>query len=193
MSSTEALGANELLSTAAVESRLSKRHARERRFRWFCGSALWVAIGFLDVLKVALHRNAFLPNTGVLASDLAADAMHLLAPDRPATTSVSLRYLYDLAEGTRQGESVVGGMTLERGQILDAPPSVASRRQLQIAQARLKQSERIFHLIQSNSLPSQFPEKLEQTLDQTAKEDQFRLAWSVLQATSSPESSLAGR
>lgn len=146
-----------------------------------------VVYSFDGVGKVALHRNAFLTNTGVLASDLAADAMHLLASDRSSASSISLRYLYDLAAGTRQGESVVGGMPLDGGQVLDAPAKVASRRQLQIAQARLKQSERILNLIQSNSSPNQFSETLGLTLDQTAKEDQFRLSWSILQATNSAE------
>lgn len=141
--------------------------------------------------KVALHHDAFLPNTGVLASDLHADAMHLLAPARPRSASVSLRYLYDLAAGTRQGEAVVGGVPLDRGQVLTAPVQVASRRQLQIAQARLKQTQRILDLIQSNSLPNQFARTLGLTLDQTAKEDQFRLAWTVLQATNSPQATVA--
>ncbi len=137
--------------------------------------------------KVALHRNAFLPNTGVLASDLDADAMQLLAPDRSAASSISLRYLYDLAAGTRRGDSVVGGMQLDRGQVFVAPAKAASRRQLQIAQARLKQFERIQDLIRKNSSPNQFSRTLASTLDQTAKEDQFRLAWSILQTTKSPD------
>ncbi len=68
-----------------------------------------------------------------------------------------------------------------------APAKAASRRQLQIAQARLKQSERILNLIRSNSSPNQFSETLASTLDQTAKEDQFRLSWSILQATHSAD------
>ena len=50
MSDAATLRAGELLSTTAVKARLSKRYARERRFRFFCGSALWLAIGFLALL-----------------------------------------------------------------------------------------------------------------------------------------------
>lgn len=136
--------------------------------------------------SVALHRDAFLPNTGVLASDLAADAMHYLMPARSAASSVSLKFIYDLASGSRTGASSVGGLQLDPGQVLASPSKRASRRQLQIAQARMKQSERIRNLILSNDAPGQFAQTLKATLDQSAKDDQFRMAWSTLQVTNSP-------
>jgi hypothetical protein len=46
-------------------------------------------------------------------------------------------------------------------------------------------------LIRSNSSPNQFSETLASTLDQTAKEDQFRLSWSILQATHSTDAILS--
>ena len=133
--------------------------------------------------RTAVHRSALLPKSGVLASDLFADAMHYLAPRQPRSPSITLRYLYDAAPATRRGDSVVSGIPLESGQSLLAPPKQASRRQLQIVQARLSQSQRIANLIGPGTTTDQFAESLQSILDQTAKQDQFRLAWSILGQT----------
>ncbi len=130
--------------------------------------------------NTALHSDALLPKSGVLASDLFADAMHYLAPHRSSTPSIALRYLYDVAPATRRGDSVASGIPLEMGQRLASTARQASRHQLQIVQARLRQSERIAALIRAGRTTGQIRESLASTLDQTAKEDQFRLAWSML-------------
>jgi hypothetical protein len=138
---------------------------------------------------ITLHRNALLPKSGVLASDLLADAMHFVAPHRRGNSSISLRYLYDAAPAARRGDSVVDGVPLESGQRLAVPIQQASRRQLQIVQARLKQSELTANLIRTSRTSNQFAESLRSTLDQTAKDDQFRLAWSILlESTAKPVS-----
>jgi hypothetical protein len=137
----------------------------------------------------ALHRDALLPKAGVLASDLVFDAMHYVAPHRSNTSSISLRYLYDVAPATRRGDTVVGGLPLDEGQVIAAPYHRASRRQLQMVQARLNQSERVSKLIRSSRTSDQFSESLAQTLDQTAKGDRFRLAWSILQQTNTTHTS----
>jgi phosphate transport system permease protein len=54
MSSVANTRAGVLLSTEAVRGRLASRHARERRFKWVCATALWVAIGFLGLLFATL-------------------------------------------------------------------------------------------------------------------------------------------
>lgn len=131
----------------------------------------------------ALHRDALLTKAGVLASDLMLDAMHYIAPNHTVASSISLRYLYDAVPASRRGETVADGLTIEQGQMLAAPSRPASRRQLQITQARLRQSERIMQLAQSSRNRQQFAKALGSTLDQTAREDRFRLAWSVLQQT----------
>jgi hypothetical protein len=135
--------------------------------------------------NTSLHRDALLPKAGVLASDLLLDAMHYVAPNRAIASSISLNYLYDAAPTARRGETVVGGLSIEQGQLLAAPPQPASRRQLQITQARLNQSERVSKLIRSSRTTDQFARAFRATLDQTAREDRFRLAWSVLQQTAS--------
>jgi phosphate transport system permease protein len=45
-----ALRGRRLLTTEAVRGRLGRRYRRERRFRFFCASALWIALGFLALL-----------------------------------------------------------------------------------------------------------------------------------------------
>jgi hypothetical protein len=75
------------------------------------------------------------------------------------------------------------------GQQLSSPGSPASRRKLQVAQARMNQSQRIAKLIQDSRSAQQFSATMASALDLTAKEDQFRLAWSLVLATLQQESS----
>ncbi|QDT07879.1 Ycf48-like protein [Rubripirellula lacrimiformis] len=134
--------------------------------------------------STTLHRDALLPKTGILASDLAYDALHHIAPHQNHVESISLRYLYDANPSRRTGESVTSGLNLSAGQRLPDRSAPASRRQLQVVQARMKQSKRIEQLLNSKHRVGSFDQSLATILDQTAKEDQFRLAWSILAATS---------
>jgi hypothetical protein len=133
--------------------------------------------------NLTLHRDALLPRYGILASDLHADAMQYLAPRQTRAESISLRYLLDLQQVNARGDSVVSGILLSEGQKLAAPAQAASRRQLQIVQARQKQSERITQLLRTARSPGQFAKSLAESLDQTAKHDQFRMAWQMILET----------
>ncbi|MFK8113523.1 MAG: hypothetical protein AB8B91_15060 [Rubripirellula sp.] len=132
----------------------------------------------------SLHANALMPHVGLLASDLHMDAMHLISPHRRHAPATSLRSLYDASGGAGRGDSVASGIVIGRAQKLDAKLPQASRHQLQITQARMKQSKRVEQLLRSSG-QQQFADTLGALLDQTAKDDQFRLAWSIVQATSS--------
>ena len=136
--------------------------------------------------RTTIHRNAMLPKTGVLASDLMLDALHYIAPQQAIASSVSLRYVYDIASERRRDESVTSGLALSQGQMIAAKLSAASRRDIQMSQARMSRVGQIENLANSN--PTQFASSLVSLLDQTAKPDQFRTAWTMLQLVSSTPS-----
>ena len=128
-----------------------------------------------------LHSNALLPSTGILHRDLWQDALLLVAPARKMPRSISIRRLYDVSGNGKRGASLSVGLRIDEGQKLSSPVKIASRRQLQIVQARLAQPEQIAKLIRSCRTGDEFATGINAILDQTGKEDQFRLAWSVLQ------------
>ncbi len=131
----------------------------------------------------AIHRDALLPNSGVLVSDFVNDAYQYVAPHQSASPALSLQYHYDVAASTRRGDSIAGGVQLQPGQILSASLPPASRRRLQIIQARRTHSSRVHGLIDSSQSSSQFAQSLTTMLNQTARPDQFRLAWSIFLET----------
>ncbi len=138
-----------------------------------------------------LHRNAMLPRTGVLAGDLWHDALHLVHPSGAPANSISLRRLYDSAGNKIRGDSLTLGVKLNRGQTLEAKTEPASRRQLQMAQARLKHAAQIANLIRSSHRVDDFAAGLKQLLDQTAKDDQLRLAWYAYQQVANEQTHVA--
>ena len=141
--------------------------------------------------STVIHRDALLPNSGVLVRDFVSDAQQLVAPDQPVAPSIALQFQYDVAASGRQGSSVTGGVALRPGQKLTAALPPASRRQLQIIQARRTQSTRVRRLIGTTPSPSQFADSLKTILNQTAREDQFRLAWSIHLETIGQETNAA--
>ncbi len=138
------------------------------------------------------HRYALLPRSGILASDLAADALHYVAPRQPQSPSISLNHIYDVTPTARRGDSLCGGLALGEGRRLVAQRPQVSRRQTQIVQGRLNQSVRIAELVATSRSKNEFSQLLEKTLDQTAKQDQFRLAWSIFLETSRLDGGAAG-
>ncbi len=140
----------------------------------------------------ALHQEALFAKSGVLASDLQADAMHWIDPFHIDSSSIQLKSLYEAAAGVRRGESLLSGIALPRGYQLATPGAPASRRKLQIAQARLNQADRIAALIDRSRTVEQFSDALRRTLDLTSREDQFRLAWSLVVATADSNRGLRG-
>lgn len=139
--------------------------------------------GFKSNGGTSLHRDALLPHSGTLAGDLHADAMHYLSPNDIQIKSTTLRYPYDISPNQRRGSSVTHGLTLPQGQRLAGKVNDASRHQLQILKARLQQSNRLQQLIEDSHDTASFNESIGRVLDQTAKVDQFRVAWSIVQAT----------
>ena len=138
----------------------------------------------------ALHQEALLAKSGILASDLQADAMHWIDPFHIDAKSIQLKSLYDAVADRHRGESLLSGMNLPDGYRLAAPGPIASRHKLQIAQARMNQANRIAAMIDQSRSVGQFSDSLSRALDLTGKEDQFRLAWSMLLATAEPNASL---
>ncbi len=139
--------------------------------------------GFETNGGTALHRDALLAHSGALAGDLHADAMHYFAPNDIQLRSTTLRYPYDISPNQRRGSSVTNGLSLPRGHLLAGKTPDASRHQLQILKARLQQANRLQSLVNTSQDPVAFNESIARLLDQTAKVDQFRVAWSIIQAT----------
>ena len=139
--------------------------------------------GFESKGGTALHRDALLAHCGALASDLHADAMHYFAPNDIQLSSTTLRYPYDISPNQRRGSSVTKGLSLPRGHLLSGKTTDASRHQLQILKARLQQAEQLQSLVNTSKDPIAFNKSIASLLDQTGKFDQFRFAWSIIQAT----------
>lgn len=133
----------------------------------------------------AVHRDVLLTDAGTLASDLQSDAMHWIAPLRSPTRSTSVQYVYDAAPSRRTGESITSGLSLHLGRKRTPRSGNPSRRQLQIVQARLKQSTRIERLLTTSRTSESLSTSLDAMLDQTSPADQFRLAWSVYERSRS--------
>ncbi|MGB7346551.1 MAG: hypothetical protein WBD20_20185 [Pirellulaceae bacterium] len=139
-----------------------------------------------------IHSSGLLPSTGVLNRDLWQDALQIVAPGRRMPSSIAIRSVYDASGTAKRGESLLAGLQINSQQSLASPAKTASRRQLQIVQGRLAQPARITNLIHTSRNDDEFASGVKTILDQTAKEDQFRLAWGVLQDLQSNEQVAAG-
>jgi len=135
----------------------------------------------------AIHRDALLRNSGILVSDCTTDAYQFAAPDRSVALSIVLQYHFDISSSARRGDSVCSGIDLQPGQKLTATLPPASRHRLQIVQARRSQFARMKKLMEASQSPTQFVASFKAMLDQTTHDDQFRLAWSILQETVSDD------
>lgn len=140
-----------------------------------------------------LHANALLTHLGVLASDLSRDAENLVRPTvKPAseTRSHSI-FLRSIHVATSRASRLSGGESLLTGLVgrrsgRRAAPKVITRNRLQVVQARIKQSQ-LLGTSSIRKMPAdQFELTMKSILDQTAKEDQLRLAWQILQSSDSP-------
>lgn len=127
-----------------------------------------------------IHRAAILPKRGVLMSDLSDDALMLLCPEKTPPQSIGIQRLYDATGVWIQGESIASGLRVPAGAKLTAEPRQATRRQLQVVQGRMSRPKLLQQLFLRSESAADFALALETMLDQTAKEDRPRLAWSVL-------------
>ncbi len=129
--------------------------------------------------ETRLHRSAMLPRCGVLAGDLWRDALNLISPESGVPASLSLKRVYDTVGVSLRGESVTTGISLTVGHRLASERPPASRRQLQIIQARLSESQRIEQAIAASRTDGDLALSLGTLLDQSANDDRLRLAWSI--------------
>ena len=132
-----------------------------------------------------LHCAAMLTECGILAGDLHEDALHWIAPHQLPPSATLLRRRYDGGGANRVGESITAGISLGSPQQRATSGAAVSRRQLQIVQARLGESKRLDHLIDSTRSADEFPSAMQLLLDQTSHEDRFRFLWMALRRTAS--------
>ena len=143
-----------------------------------------VAVYALSNSDASRRRDTLLAKSGILASDLACDAAHYVAPAWLPLAATTLQYIYDAAISEGRSPSVVSGLKTHPGQKLAAIFHAASQRQLSVVQARLRHKEKVRRLIDDSPTVKEFSQSLTSLLDQTATEDQFRLAWLILQTVS---------
>ncbi len=153
-----------------------------------------VSYSFDNRGDTTLHRGGLLSRRGALVGDLWEDALQLVAPSQEPPKSVGLRRLYDAVGNRLQGDSVATGLPVSSGFQLTAPAQRASRRQLQVVQARMRQPKQVAELVQTSRTKIEFSKTLAAMLDRTSQDDRFRLAWSVYRNVvgySDPDSPIA--
>ncbi len=135
-----------------------------------------------------LHGNALLSGPGVLANDLAVDALMLAAPGQVQAAGIEVATLEDTSGTVRRDISLAAGLPLTPGQNrTDVESSAASHRRLQITTARMNQTSRLHaELLGSPNAPASptnridLTNKLGQLLATMAPEDHTRLLWEAL-------------
>ncbi len=131
-----------------------------------------------------MHHDALLSKTGILASDLQADASHWIAPTHHPIRSIQTITLYDVASNPSSGDSLMNGIAPRNGEKLSTKAQQTSRRKLQMARARINRDTQIRKLIQSSKNEQHFSDLFSHLVDSTSKEDQFRLTWATIIKTS---------
>ncbi len=140
-----------------------------------------------------LRGSALLSGPGVLANDMAIDALMLAAPQQTAQQAIEIATFEDISGSVRRDVALAGGAALNAGQ--NRSPSevfTASNRRLQISTARMSQTRRLhddlFHATRhSVADQSQLRDKIEQLLAVTAAEDRTRLLWEAMGLTMTSE------
>ncbi len=145
------------------------------------GGTQRVVVASVDAIggETRLHRGGMLTRSGVLAGDMWQDALDLVAPYVEAAESLSLKRTYDAFGTSLRGESVTAGLTLASGRTLAGERPAASRRQLQIIQARLRQPQRIEQAIQASTTRESLVATVDAIIQQSSVDDRFRLTWSM--------------
>ncbi|MCO8120361.1 hypothetical protein NHH03_01335 [Stieleria sp. TO1_6] len=143
--------------------------------------------------ETLLHQSALLPHSGVLAGDFRDDCrllvsdFRLTANSRSASQWVATTTRYSGGGQTVRGDSLGAGVRLHAKHRLPPREMPASRRRLQVLQARVKQQTAIANLFptahrrQQPADEKQFADALRLMLDQTSRIDQFRSAWNIAQ------------
>ncbi|MEO1617777.1 MAG: hypothetical protein AAFV88_18135 [Planctomycetota bacterium] len=127
-----------------------------------------------------LHDGGILMNTGVLVGDIdfdcrfwvdASSATHFRAA---ANQFLAISMSYGGGSGAVRGNSLAAGLSLSESYAIAPHSHRTSKRRSQVLQARLKQQRQIDRALQ------QPDSSLGLLLDQTASEDRFRFAWTLL-------------
>ncbi|MCM2372864.1 DOMON domain-containing protein [Aporhodopirellula aestuarii] len=143
-----------------------------------------------------LRGNALLTGPGILASDLAMDALMLASPGTVLSSGIEVATLEDSSGSVRRDVSLAAGIALAAGQNRDeSETQTASHRRLQITTARINQTARLREELRGAASGSRSPVdssrlklQIEQLLAVTAPDDRTRLLWEVM-----TESSNAGQ
>ncbi|QDT62751.1 hypothetical protein SV7mr_53020 [Stieleria bergensis] len=147
-----------------------------------------------------LHQMTMLPSSGLLAGDFAADCRMLTepltksSPHDPQANGLSLQLRHSVSDATLQSDSLANGVRLRRGQRLPDRLHAASGRRLQVLQARLKQLPLFTHWLQSTAnadVTVEQEKQLRLMLDQTDRDDRFRIIYQLASASLGQPSHLA--
>lgn len=147
-----------------------------------------------------LHQMTMLPSSGLLAGDFAADCRMLTepltksSPHDPQANGLSLQLRYSMSDATLQSDSLAKGVRLKRGQRLPDRLHAASGRRLQVLQARLKQLPLFTAWLESTAsreVTTDQEKQLRLMLDQTDRDDRFRIIYQLAGASLGQPSHLA--
>lgn len=142
-----------------------------------------------------LRGNALLSGPGVLANDLAIDALMTAAPQQSPAAGVEVATFDDTSGSVRRDLSLAAGLALTDGQSRETAETLtASNRRLQITTARMNQSQRLHEELFQQSSGSRsaaeqtrLRDKIDQLLAVTAAEDRTRLLWDAMAVTMTAE------
>ncbi|MEM9644830.1 MAG: hypothetical protein AAF989_07540, partial [Planctomycetota bacterium] len=151
-----------------------------------------------------IHEDALLPELGQRASDLMCDAEMILGVQHHSQRSersvgtrehLAFHFLFDSKGGMIAGDSFASGLPLRKGHFLDVDLPSASRRTVQLAQARTNLRLRVEKLLHpraeasSNGSTSAHDQSLspedaiDALLSQTDPSDHMRLLWTISEST----------
>lgn len=109
-----------------------------------------------------LHQNAMLPTAGVLAADLCGDARMWLAERQLhrkggdgrlrglAGDYLAIDWMYDAVSSVTRGDSITSGLPIRTGHRFESILPAASRRDLQVAQARSALTSKVDAMLAAN-------------------------------------------
>ncbi|MEO1525204.1 MAG: hypothetical protein AAFX06_07190 [Planctomycetota bacterium] len=126
-----------------------------------------------------LHRGALLPSSGALAGDFEIDAWLLVSKDIQSaldgeTQQISVKTRYSAGDSESLNDALTSGVRLSQAHFLPPRREKASRRLLQITQARLQQQAAVDQLIEQARDSDLVRDSIEQMLRHTDRPDRFR-------------------
>jgi len=131
-----------------------------------------------------LHNAAALANSGKLAGDVWTDALWLLAPGVLPPQKLQLGARYDTVSDHLSADGLAGFVGVDR-RYVRSDSSQASRRHLQVLQARTGEAAWIEGIVRSPASTAELNQQIDAYLPRSAEENRQRLVWQLIVASQS--------